>query len=384
MNALKNFVVFGALAAVCYGVYTSVMTAPTSDAPSDVAPEHSDEPSVELAEAQPSPLDPLPEGFSVDDVFNDFPDHEHDAPGAGQTTAIPAFEPQDSAFEPLAEPRDVGLEELLADDPSVDDPFAGVGAPAATNNQAPANAAPQGEVVFADLLADVSKPLEAGELTTALRKLTLWYGDERLSEEDHAKLTATLDDLAYRVVYSREHHLEQPYVASGVETLAEIGDRFQVPWRLLAKINGYMDPATRQAVDPGMLPKGTELKVVRGPFRAIVDVASGELLLLLGDDLYAGRFPVTMASGKPVEAKQYAVQAKQLAPAYTTPAGQTVSGDDPTNPFGGYWIGLTDEIGLHGSPDQDAGVGGALRLAERDIQDVYDILNVGSEVLILR
>ena len=77
-----------------------------------------------------------------------------------------------------------------------------------------------------------------------------------------------LDPLAREVIYSRTHTLEQPYEMTSTETLNQVANRYQVPWQLLANINGIEDPVT-------ILP-GTKLKVLRGPYRAEVNLTRNE------------------------------------------------------------------------------------------------------------
>ena len=63
--------------------------------------------------------------------------------------------------------------------------------------------------------------------------------------------------------------------------LETIAAQYNVPWQLLAKINGIEDP--------NRLKPGDELKVVRGPFSAIVELDKRQLTLIV-EDCYAGRF----------------------------------------------------------------------------------------------
>ena len=81
--------------------------------------------------------------------------------------------------------------------------------------------------------------------------------------------------------------------------------------------------------------------------------------------------------------------AKAGAPsAPTTNTSVNISPNDPKNPLGRAWIGLTDRIGIHGVSDPQC-VGrddnrGAIGVADRDLQDLYGILSVGSRVVVMR
>ena len=86
-----------------------------------------------------------------------------------------------------------------------------------------------------------------------------------------------------RVIYSREHWLAPPYVVTPGDTLETVAQQYQVPWQLLAKINGIDKPN-------GVIP-GEKLKVVRGPFQAQLN-RQRDTITLFADGLYAGRFKV--------------------------------------------------------------------------------------------
>ena len=70
------------------------------------------------------------------------------------------------------------------------------------------------------------------------------------------------------------------------------------------------------------------------------------------------------------------------------PDGVNISPSDPKNPLGSAWIGLTDRIGIHGAADPQS-VGrddnlGTICVGDRDLQDLYGILSIGSRVTIVR
>ena len=110
-----------------------------------------------------------------------------------------------------------------------------------------------------------------------------------------------LDQMAGVVIYSRQHLLEPPYQVQPGDTLERIAEALNVPALLLARINGVRDSES--------LRPGRELKVLRGPFSAVIDLGKSELTLMLRDR-YAGRFPVTFISPGRLEGS-YTVICKQ-------------------------------------------------------------------------
>ena len=89
---------------------------------------------------------------------------------------------------------------------------------------------------------------------------------------------------------------------------------------------------------------------MRGPFDAVVNLEKHELTLMV-QSRYAGRFPIGVGRDQPKLDGEYTVCTKTLNPAYYGPDGVNINPNDPKNPLGGAWIGLTDRIGIHGTND---------------------------------
>lgn len=209
----------------------------------------------------------------------------------------------------------------------------------------------------------------------ALLKLTSIYNDPSLSENQFSQVVDLLDPLAGKVIYSVEHLIEPPYQSQSGDTLMNVADRYEVPWQLLANINGIENPETLLA--------GRELKVVRGPFRAEVSLSHNELTLFVGK-LYAGRFEVSFGNDPAPLPGQYQVNDKQPGRTYYAGNGQTIPIDDPSNPYGRVWLDLGNNLCIHGSSPNGASPGqGCVALTARDAGDVFGILSKGSSVVIL-
>jgi LysM repeat protein len=231
---------------------------------------------------------------------------------------------------------------------------------------------------FADFMAAVERDLDQGRLADVHLALSRWYGDPRLSEEDRRQITELLDQVAGVVIYSRQQFLGDPHVVKPGETLPSIADAYSVPWQLLANINGIQDPNN--------LTPGQAIKVVRGPFRAVIDLDDLEMTLMLRE-LYAGRFRIGVGSDEAQLEGEYQVRDKVLNPPYNGPAG-SFSGEDTNNPFGGRKLDLGGRAAIHGAsyPQKVGTFGGpgTIRLSPEDVEHVFDILSVGSRVVIQR
>jgi hypothetical protein len=199
--------------------------------------------------------------------------------------------------------------------------------------------------------------------------LSQYSGDPQLTSTEAAELDTLLSQLAGTVIYSTEHELEPAYRVGPGETLVDIAARFQVTPELLAKVNGL----TLQS----RLTPGTELKVVRGPFHAVL--SEGGLRLVL-DGRYAGRFEAAGPANWPTDA--WTVQQKVPGPAAGGPAptgGEKKILLAPSIPA----AGTEGAAILTGAPATGATPAGpAVYVAAKDMEDLFDILTVGSRITI--
>jgi len=226
--------------------------------------------------------------------------------------------------------------------------------------------------------------LDRGELAEALRLLSHWYDAPSLSPSDRRELIELLGQLAGTVLYSTESFLEPRYEAKAGDTLQSIAYQYHVPWQLLAKINGIPED--------GVLRPGQTIKVLRGPFSATVDLEDRSLTLMVGD-YYAGQFHIGIGSERPHMQGAWIVKHKVVNPTYYG-RDRVIDADDVNNPLGERWIGLASEdqpsivkpFGIHGTHnaqniDRDD-PRGYIRLTPQDVADVYDILSIGSRVIV--
>lgn len=321
--------------------------------------------------------------------------------GPADPTNLPPEGPPPAAnpaAPPAASPGDYPAPPVAATPPGpnapVNDPYADSYDAGATNpydtpaaestppaaEQAPAGASPPADAGgFAVAFDAAQRQLEGGQLAEALRQLSQWYDRSELTPQQQQQLNQLLDQVAGTVVYSTRSLTEPPYEVQPGERLQDIGDKYNVPWELLAKINGIDDPAS--------LRPGERLKVVRGPFQAVVNLEKRELTLFAAEGLYAGRFQVGIGTEHPPQEGTFPVAEKVVNPVYYG-RERAIGADDADNPLGERWIGLGGGVGIHGTNNpQNIGrtdLPGSISLGERDAADVFDILSVGSQVTIRR
>jgi hypothetical protein len=205
--------------------------------------------------------------------------------------------------------------------------------------------------------------LDRGELTEAHKALSKWYGDPSLTPTDAERVDALLSQLAGTVVYSTEHRLAPAYVVKQGETLETIAKEHNVPWQLLAKINGI---AAADQLRPGQ-----ELKVLRGPFTAEVDLSRNQLTLKV-DDRYAGKFPISVTPGQTIYDGEWVVGKKSHEQA---PGRALLLQGNATTPGA-----PAPQLVIASEPIP----GPVIKVTEKDAEELSDILSIGSRVITRR
>lgn len=204
-----------------------------------------------------------------------------------------------------------------------------------------------------------------------------------------------LMQLAGEVIYLHPEKYFNLYTVQPGDTITSIAGQHQVPWQFIAKINGMTAP---YHVNPG-----EQLKVVRGPFNAEIHLDKYELTLWLpvgadvSQSLYAGTFPIGLGGDCPKLQGDYIVDEKFINPEYPkfSQNPTTFGPGDSNNPYGARLLALTCvndqthvKIGIHGTNNpqyiRQSVPYGFICLGARDINDLYDILSVGSRIKIER
>ena len=227
------------------------------------------------------------------------------------------------------------------------------------------------------------------DVAEKLRQVAQWLQEDQILDA-HAELSRIywkhpefrgliqneIDQTAAEIFTLSERQFSQPHFVEYGETLETIAKQYEVPWEYLAMLN---------RVTPEKLQAGQELKVVRGPFGAVVDLEEFTLTVH-AHGWYINQYPIgTGADGK-TPLGEFVVQEKLENPAWYNPDGGIVEPDDPENPLGEYWMGLGNHIGIHGTNDPGtigkAASRGCVHLGDDDIVEVFSLLSNGSKVLI--
>ncbi|MFQ5490226.1 MAG: L,D-transpeptidase family protein [Phycisphaerae bacterium] len=291
---------------------------------------------------------------------------------------------QDQAFVPLTSDRPESAE--LDGGPQANVPERGTDPEA--DRKRSAQDVDRGRV----LSASGRKAMDQGQLVTARAQLSEALQHE-LPLDERVKLRADLTRLARQTVLSSAVLPDDPFVEHYTvepgESLNKIAKRFKVTDDFLAAVNNISDKNQIRA--------GQRLKVVKGPFHAVVTKADYAMDIYL-QGTFIKRFPVGLGAEDGTPTGVWKVKNKLKNPQYYPPrGGQIILADDPENPLGERWIGMEGvegqalgqlRYGIHGTIEPDS-IGksvslGCIRMHNVDVEEVYDLLVVGQSKITVK
>ncbi len=224
--------------------------------------------------------------------------------------------------------------------------------------------------------------------------------DPRTPESERSVLRDELAKLNEDLIFSPRVVKDDPFVGvyavqSG-DALEKIArkENLATHWRLIQRVN--------RLANANRIQLNQKLKLVKGPFHAVVIKSAFRMDLYMGDAarpqdwIYARSFRVGLGEGGSTPTGDFLVKrgSKLENPYWTNPrTGERFSKDDPRNPIGERWIGLeglgesaaSTGYGVHGTVDPES-IGremsmGCVRLGSEDVELVYDLLGEGASVV---
>jgi len=256
-------------------------------------------------------------------------------------------------------------------------------------------AAVAAKIAEADRLLKANDPLQARQVLNAALQ------SPKISELDAGTLRTRLGALNADLVFSPRVVAGDPlceiYEIQAGDRLSKIATRRELAthWKLIQRVNGLSDP--------NRIRVGQKLKLVRGPFHAVVDKSDYRLDVYRGAPnapenwIYIRSFDVGLGKddGTPVGNFVVGRNAKVENPAWVNPhdPSERYASKDPKNPIGLFWIGLEGvgdsagytSYGLHGTIEPSS-IGtqaslGCVRLRAEDIEQLYELLEEGISVV---
>ncbi|NQT46723.1 MAG: L,D-transpeptidase family protein [Candidatus Omnitrophica bacterium] len=166
------------------------------------------------------------------------------------------------------------------------------------------------------------------------------------------------------------------YVVEEGDTLGRIANKFGTTTQLIIRSNGLKSD---------MIRIGDHLKVVTAKFSVVVDKSQNILTLKANEDIIK-TYPVSTGYANSTPTGTFTIINKLIDPTWYS-ANAIVPSGSPKNILGSRWMGISEpRYGIHGTTKPDS-IGkqmtaGCVRMYNRDVEELYDILPTGTEVVI--
>lgn len=234
----------------------------------------------------------------------------------------------------------------------------------------------------ASLIAAGQQALERKDLVAARahfsEAMTLDVDDTQANLV-RAELTRLGNELIFSGRILPSDPLVGRYVIKTGDNLAKIAKENNITDDLIAEMNDIRNKHIIRA--------GQTLKVVKGPFHAKVDKSDYSLDIYLGTT-FVKHFRVGLGEDDSTPTGEWKVSTKLKNPTFYPPrGGDIIAANDPKNPLGERWIGLTGvsgeavgqrRYGIHGTNEPES-IGqsvsmGCVRMHNADVESVYNYL----------
>jgi len=217
---------------------------------------------------------------------------------------------------------------------------------------------------------------------------------EQATERDRAHIRAQMTALNEDLMFSPRVYPNDPfatvYEVKPGDSLSRIvqNEGVATEWLLIQRVNRLSNPSGIYV--------GQKLKLLRGPFHAVVSKSAFRMDLYVGPPeevdqwVYVRSLNVGLGEedGTPVGAFKVRRHSKLINPFWRNPrTGEEFAADDPDNPIGEHWIGLQgigqaetfSGYGIHGTIDPES-IGqersmGCVRMLPDDVALVYELLS---------
>ncbi len=167
------------------------------------------------------------------------------------------------------------------------------------------------------------------------------------------------------------------YEVKSGDTLTAIAKKFNTTVGLLKKSNG---------LNSNLIRIGRRLKVVTAKVSIIVDKSQNILTLKINDEIIKV-YPCSTGEFNITPLGKFKIENKLVNPVWFK-TGAVVPPESPENILGTRWMGFNSSgYGIHGTTEPES-IGkqitaGCIRMYNKDVEELYDIVPVGTEVTII-
>lgn len=188
-----------------------------------------------------------------------------------------------------------------------------------------------------------------------------------------------LEDVNIRILFSavQVENLTATREIKEGDSLSMIADEYHTTVDFIKKQNGL----TSDIIRPGM-----RLRVWTGRLNVLVD-KSQNLLILKSDGDVIKTYRVSTGKNNITPVGTFKVVTKLVKPAWTH-EGKVIPADSPENILGTRWLGFNiPGYGIHGTTQPESigtqATAGCVRMMNNEVEELYDLLPMGTEVVIM-
>lgn len=229
----------------------------------------------------------------------------------------------------------------------------------------------QAYISLASLYEKQGKLIEARD---AYRKAFETYPDLDIVKNTKGKI----EDLNIKILFSPlVDSSSRIYEVQAGDSLGKIAKASGTTMDLIRRSNNISGDKIRQ---------GMRLKVVTAKFSVVVDKSQNVLFLKENEDIIK-TYKVSTGANNSTPVGDFKVENKLVDPVWYS-AGAVVPAGSPENILGTRWLGISKPgYGIHGTTDP-ASLGkqvtaGCVRMLNADVEELYVIVPVGTDVTIL-
>jgi lipoprotein-anchoring transpeptidase ErfK/SrfK len=162
------------------------------------------------------------------------------------------------------------------------------------------------------------------------------------------------------------------------DSLGKLAKQYNTTKELIKKSNGIKSDVIRV---------GQKLRIWTAPFNVFVDKSQNILLLKTGDEVLK-IYRVSTGSNNITPVGEYKIASKLVDPVWFKPGSAPIPPESPENVIGTRWMGFDSNphYGIHGTTEPDK-IGqqvtaGCVRMRNPEVEELFDLLPIGTEVVI--
>lgn len=199
------------------------------------------------------------------------------------------------------------------------------------------------------------------------------------NHKDIIRWQKNLDELNLKIIFSAMivPGLSQEYEVQPLDTLTKIARQFNTTIELLKKSNGL----SSDKINPGR-----RLKVWTAKFSILIDKSQNSLILKSNDEIIK-TYNVATGMNNSTPLGTFKIVNKLFNPTWYK-AGAVVPPGSPENILGTRWLGFDlSGYGIHGTSEPESigkqTTAGCVRMLNPEVEEVYTLLPVGTEVTVV-